>query len=683
MEDVPLSDQYTADSLQVLEGLDAVRKRPGMYIGSTDSRGLLLLAAEIRDNAVDEALGGHADHIVMTLHDDGSVSVSDNGRGIPTGVNAKMGITGVEAVFTKLHAGGKFGGGGYAISGGLHGVGASVVNALSTKVEVEVDQGGKTHAMTFHNGVAGTLDAKGNFKEDHKLRVVGKIPKEQHGSRVRYWPNMDIFLPGSEFDVEAAYDRLRQTAFLVPGLTLEMRDERVEGKHTVEVFHYDGGSKDFVEFLAADRPLSDTLLLKGEGTFTERVPMLQDGKQTLVNVERSVEVDVAIRWGIGYDTTAMSFVNIVTTPKGGTHVKGFEAGLLKAINEQLKTQRVLKASDDNVIRDDALEGVTAVVTVRLPEPQFEGQTKETLGTRDVAPIVTKVVFDQLSEYFKGKTTKAEGRRVLDKIAAAAKTRLAARELKETKRRKNALESSSMPAKLVDCRSENVDEAELFIVEGDSALGTFKQGRDSNFQAALPIRGKILNTMRVTEKQMLSNSECAAIIQVLGAGSGRSFDLDSLRYGKLCLLTDADVDGAHIRCLLLTLVFKYLRPMLESGRVYATVPPLHRVELKGARGDDRYIYTYSDLEYAEVLKRLEKQGKEIKSTQRYKGLGEMDAEQLWETTLDPERRRLRRVQMDEAEAALTMMELCMGPDVPPRYDFIYARGGELDANLIDA
>lgn len=680
-----MTDQYTADDIVALEGLDAVRKRPGMYIGSTDSRGLQHLQWEIVDNAVDEAIAGHCTKIAITMHPDGSIEVEDNGRGIPTGVNQKMGITGVEAVFTKLHAGGKFGGGGYKVAGGLHGVGASVVNALSSRLEVEVDQGGQTHQMVFDHGVPGVVDKKGNFTESHALTIIGKVAKAKTGTRVRYWPDFDIFLPGSAMDIELTYARARQTAFLVPGLEIEVLDRREAGKESTETFKFEGGTSDFVDYLATDRPLTETLVCRGEGKFTERVPVQQDGKQVLADVERTVEVDVAMRWGIGYESQVKSFVNIVSTPKGGTHNRGFEAAVLKVVNEQLRKAKVLKVSDDNVIKEDTLEGLTAVVTVRLAEPQFEGQTKEILGTRDVAGIVTTVVSESLTGYFNARSTKEEARRVLDKVAAAAKTRQAARELKETKRKKNALETSTMPAKLLDCRSPSTEKAELFIVEGDSALGTFKTGRDSEYQAALPIRGKILNTMRASEKDMLANTECAAIIQVLGAGSGRSFDIDNLRYGKLCLLVDADVDGAHIRCLLLTLVYKYMRPMLDAGMVYATVPPLHRLELSGVRGDEKYIYTYSDDEMKATIERLEAEGKKVnhEKTQRYKGLGEMDDDQLWETTLDPTRRRLRRIQIGEAEQAIKMFETCMGADVSIRRDLIFTKAATLSADMIDA
>ena len=684
------SGEYTAaSSLTYLEGLEAVRKRPGMYIGSTDSRGLIHCLWEIIDNSVDEAIAGHARNIFVTLHQDGSFGVRDDGRGIPVDIEPKSGLTGVELVFTKLHAGGKFGGGGYAVSGGLHGVGASVVNALSTRLDVEVDKDSTTYALSFAHGEPGSFDAKGKFSTGTKLRKAGKVAKGVTGTRVRYWPDMDIFLDGATVDLDLAYARARQTAFLVPGLSIIVRDERDPAQVTEETFCFQGGVRDFVDYRAGtrnERPISDTLVLAGTGKFTERVPVLSEGKRALADVERTVEVDIALRWGVGYDTDVVSFVNIISTPKGGTHLAGFEKSIVKVVNEQLKAQRVLKATDENVIKDDVLEGATAVVTVRLAEPQFEGQTKEVLGTRDVAGIVAGVVAEQLDKYFTERSTKPEGRRVLEKVAAAAKTRLAARELKETKRRKTALETASMPTKLVDCRSEDMDRAELFIVEGDSALGTFKQGRDSDFQAALPIRGKILNVLRANEKAMLSNVECAAIIQVMGAGSGRSFDISGLRYGKLIFLTDADVDGSHIRCLLLTLVYKYMRPLLEAGHVYAAVPPLHRIELAGVRNDaDKYIYTYSDEELRAQLLKLEKAGRKVKDDgiQRYKGLGEMDADQLAETTLSPEHRVLRRCTIEDAEDAAEIFELCMGADVAARKEYISLHGAELDPELIDA
>ena len=677
------SDYTAADSLTVLEGLDAVRKRPGMYIGSTDSRGLQHCLWEVIDNSVDEAMAGFCNKIVITLHADGSCEVDDNGRGIPVDVEPKSGLTGVELVFTKLHAGGKFGGGGYSVSGGLHGVGASVVNALSSRLDVEVTRGEQVWKASFQQGQIGEFAANGEFKAGKGLTQSGKAEKGLHGSKVRYWPDMNIFLPGSGVDYEATLSRARQTAFLVPGLTLVVKDER-EGADTTVEFCYEGGVKDFVAFRATDKGVTDVILLKGEGKFSEHVPVLVDGKSMLQDVDRTVAVEVALRWGVGYDTDMASFVNIISTPKGGTHVAGFERALVKSVNEAMKSARVMKATDDPVIKDDILEGLCAVVTVRLAEPQFEGQTKETLGTRDVAGIVAKVVGDGLTNFFTGKPTRMESRRVLEKIASAAKARIAAREVKETKRRKNALETSSLPPKLVDCRNDNVEEAELFIVEGDSALGTFKGGRDSSFQAALPIRGKILNVFRASEKQMLSNTECAAIIQVIGAGSGKSFDVSGARYGKIVFLTDADVDGAHIRTLLLTLVYKYMRPLLTEGMVYSAVPPLHRVKIGGVNSTEVY-YTYSDAELKELLVKLRAEGKVIKDEgiQRYKGLGEMDADQLAETTLDPAHRRLRRLTIDEAMESEKMFETLMGAEASLRRDYIVANSDLLDPKMIDA
>jgi len=675
-----VTDDYGAHSLTFLEGLEAVRRRPGMYIGSTDTAGKTHCVYEIFDNSVDEALAGHCTTIKVTLHADGSVEVVDNGRGIPVDIEPKSGLTGVELVFTKLHAGGKFGGGGYAVSGGLHGVGASVVNALSTRLDVAVTRGGKVHTLSFRQGDPGHYDKDGTFTPGRSLKVTKADAGAENGTAVRYWPDHEIFLPTAVIDVAAVEARLRQTAFLVPGLRIEFVDLTGDEPRQ-ETFHYEGGLADFVEHRAKDRPLTGVLHFTGEGSFTERVPVTRDGTQVMDDVKRTVTIDIAARWGVGYDTDVASFVNIVQTPKGGTHVGGFERALVRTINEQLKAQKVARAKDEPVIKEDILEGLTAVVTVRLAEPQFKGQTKEELGNGEVTALVAKVVATQLKEYLTAKATKGEGRRMLEKVQAAARTRLAARETKEAKRRKTALESASMPAKLVDCRSDDVELAELYIVEGDSALGTFKKGRDSEFQAALPIRGKILNTMRATERQMLANAECAAIIQVLGAGSGRSFDITQLRYGKLIALADADVDGAHIRCLLLTLCWRYLRPMLEAGMVYSAVPPLYRIEVSSPKKE--FIYCYDDAERDKQLAKLAKKGAKVRAIQRFKGLGEMDEEQLRETTLSPENRRLRRMTVKDAEAAAAAFELCMGDQVPPRRDFIVEEGGLLDEHLIDA
>jgi DNA gyrase subunit B len=645
---------------------------------------------EIIDNAVDEALGGFGSHIEVLLHADGSIEVRDQGRGIPVDIEPKTGLSGVEVVMTRLHAGGKFGGGSYGATGGLHGVGASVVNALSSRLDVEVDRGGRTHVMSFQHGMPGQYEGTGpsaRFVETSDLRVQGRVPKGQTGTRVRFWPDRQVFLPEAQVVLEDLRDRLRQTAFLVPGLSLLIRDER-EQTAAEETFHFDGGISEFCTFLAPDEPISPVLRLHGSSHFHETVPVLDEqGHLTPTKVERELTVDIAVRWGTGYDTVVRSFVNIIATPKGGTHVRGFEKALRETFNKQLREQRILRAAEEEVTTDDALEGATAVVTVRLAEPQFEGQTKEILGTSAAARIVAEVVSRELTTILSARkpAAKAQARTLLEKVAGAMRTRVEARQHKETQRRKNALESASMPAKLKDCRSEDVDRCELFIVEGDSALGTAKAARNSEFQALLPIRGKILNVQKATASDLLKNAECASIIQVIGAGSGRAFDLDAARYSKIILMADADVDGAHIRTLLLTLFFKTMRPLLDAGRIYAAVPPLHRVEVvnPGAKAND-YVYTYSDAELPRVLADLDRRGKSYKSPpQRYKGLGEMDAEQLAETTMDPRRRTLRRITVGDAQDADRVFELLMGNDVAPRRDFIVDGAGGVDRDRIDA
>ena len=686
--------EYSAHHLQVLEGLEAVRKRPGMYIGSTDSRGLMHCLWEIIDNSVDEALGGHGERIDVILHRDGSVEVVDRARGIPVDAEPRTGLSGVEVVFTKLHAGGKFGGGSYASSGGLHGVGASVVNALSERLDVEVDRGGKTWAMSFHRGEPGEFagdspdSAFSPYEQSSRLRHVGKAPKGVTGTRIRYWADTQIFTKDATFAVEELEQRARQTAFLVPGLEIVIRDQRGEEPRETS-FRYDGGISEFAEFLAPDAPVTDTWRLQGEGTFTETVPVLQPtGAMVPTEVERTCEVDVAVRWGTGYETVGRSFVNIIATPKGGTHQQGFEQGLLKVVRAQIEANaRRLKVGNDKLEKDDILAGLTVVLTVRLPEPQFEGQTKEVLGTPVVRQIVSSVVSKGLQERFAStkRDDKSQTSQLMEKIVSEMKARISARTHKETQRRKNALESSSLPAKLVDCRSNDVNDSELFIVEGDSALGTAKLARNSEYQALLPIRGKILNVQKASVSDMLSNAECASIIQVIGAGSGRSFDLSVARYGKIILMSDADVDGAHIRTLLLTLFFRYMRPLIEEGRVFAAVPPLHRVVVQhpGSKPNET-IYTYSEKELHALLAKLRKAGKKWQEPiQRYKGLGEMDAEQLASTTMDRSGRMLRRVQLTDAEAAATVFELLMGNEVAPRREFIVESSDRLGRERIDA
>ena len=774
-------DNYGAGSLTVLEGLDAVRKRPGMYIGTTDSQGLMHCLWEIIDNSVDEALAGVCNHIIVTLHSDGSVEVADNGRGIPVDIEPKTKLTGVEVVLTKLHAGAKFGNSSYGASGGLHGVGSSVVNALSSRLDVEVDRDGKTHHMSFHQGHPGVYtdvdpehpSPDAPFKRTRKnrpteLEIIGKVSPKTTGTRIRYWADPEIFNDTAEFSYEQLIDRVRQTSFLVPGLKITVIDENIpetgdesidemlevdnitntaddksqdfegtqevaqsqepvadndaqtqksdesgdaenavagqtvetdavaqpqESKYTharIEEFCHTGGVRDFVDYLSKGEAVSDIWRVTGEDTYVEETQAVGDGGELHAQkVTRKCDVDIAMRWTNGYDTTMRSFVNVVETPGGGTHVDGYLLGMTKQIRKAIednarKLKVNLKDSNMKVERDDILSGLVAVITVRIAEPQFQGQTKDVLGTAQVKPIVSKMTDKQFGEMITGSKRgyKEQSGRVLEKIVGEMHARIQARKTKEVTRRKNALESASMPPKLSDCQPGNDDVAELFIVEGDSALGTAKAARNSGFQALLPIRGKILNVQKASLSQMLSNKECAAIIQVVGAGSGASFDIEQARYNKVIMMTDADVDGAHIRILLLTLFYRYMRPLIEHGHVYAAVPPLHRIALTGAHKGE-YIYTYSDDELAGKLAELDK--KRIgynEDIQRYKGLGEMDADQLADTTMDPRTRMLRRIRMEDAEQASRIFSLLMGDDVPPRKAFIVENADDFDRSKID-
>jgi len=679
---------YSAKDLSVLEGLDAVRKRPGMYIGSTDGRGLMHCLWEIIDNAVDESLAGYCKKIEINLEKDGSIEVHDDGRGIPVDKEPKTGLTGVEVVMTRLHAGGKFGGGSYAATGGLHGVGASVVNALASRLDVEVDRDGKIYWMSFKRGVAGIFDGDGPnapFEPKSGLRIIGKVSAKITGTRIKWWSDKQIFLKDAQHDLEEIYTRARQTSYLVPGLTLVVNDNRSKDKSS-EIFFHKGGISEYCHFIQPDEAVGDVIRLTGQGHYQETVPVLDEkGHLEPQEVERDMGVDIAIKWGNGYESTVRSFVNIIATPKGGTHVQGFEKALVKTFNEFLRAKGVLKKNELDVIKEDILEGLTAVVTVRMQEPQFEGQTKEVLGTPAVTKIVTQVVSDELKKFFTTtkRIDKANGLVVLEKVANASRTRISSRAHKELQRRKNALESSSLPAKLSDCRSEDVSRTELFIDEGESALGTTKAARNSEFQAILPLKGKILNVQKASLSQMLDNAECAAIIQVIGAGSGKSFTLEDARYGRVILMSDADVDGAHIRCLMLTLLYRYMKPLIDDGRVFAAIPPLHRIEVIGGGGKKGEVhYTYSDDDMKKLLTDLKKQGKRWKEPlQRYKGLGEMDADQLRETTMDPDKRTLRRITIKDAAAAEKIFELLMGNEVAPRKEFIAT--ADIDRERIDA
>ena len=757
-----VQNNYDANSLVALKGLEPVRENPGMYIGTTDSQGLMHCLWEIIDNAVDEALAGACDHITVTLHDDGSVEVADNGRGIPVDTEPKTGLSGVEVVLTKLHAGAKFGNSSYNAVGGLHGVGSSVVNALSARLDIEVDRDGKTHHMAFHQGHPGVYtDADpahpspdAPFKRTRKnkateLEIIGKVSPKTTGTRIRYWADPEIFNDTAEFSYEQLIDRVRQTSFLVPGLRITVIDENIpetgdesvdevreideavsaegdagtaeaaptpgldgfstvaaesdvaepvpsgpatpaHGHARVEEFLHTGGVKDFVDFLSKGEAVSDIWRITGEDTYEEETQAVDDnGDLHARTITRTCGVDIALRWVNGYDTTMRSFVNVVETPGGGMHVDGFLNGITKQIRKAVednarKLKVNLKDGAMRVERDDILAGLVAVVTVRIAEPQFQGQTKDVLGTAQVKPIVTRMTDRQFGEMITGSKRgyKEQSGRVLEKIVGEMHARIQARKTKEVTRRKNALESASMPPKLSDCQPGNDDVAELFIVEGDSALGTAKAARNSGFQALLPIRGKILNVQKASLSQMLSNKECAAIIQVVGAGSGPSFDIEQARYNKVIMMTDADVDGAHIRILLLTLFYRYMRPLVEHGRVYAAVPPLHRIALAGSHKGE-YIYTYSDDELAGKLAELDRKHIAYNDDiQRYKGLGEMDADQLADTTMDPRTRMLRRIRMEDAAQASEIFSLLMGDDVPPRKQFIVDNADDFDRSKID-
>jgi DNA gyrase subunit B len=886
---------YGADDLTHLEGLDAVRKRPGMYIGSTDSRGVGHLVNEILDNATDEGVGGHATNVAVWLHADGSVQVDDDGRGIPTDINAKSGLNGVELVLTRLHAGGKFGGSGYKTSGGLHGVGASAVNALSLRFDVTVKRDGKVHEISFQRGVPGVFAGPGPnaaFTPESGLRIVRRMKRgESGGTSVRYWYDARYFETGARLDVDAVRAKLRNTAFLVPGVAYTLRDE-TQPEPVTETFHYPNGLTDMVEFLtpSGDKPVSGILMVTGEGTYKENAADANGVMQS--NVERVAQVEVAFRWGTGYERRVECFTNTIRNVHGGTHRKGFERALVRALTDAIRNARgLLKPKEEPPVLDDLLEGMTAVIHVRLPEPQFTSQTKDELSTAGITRVLQGLVEAHLKEWVDGRRSKAEARTVLQKIVDAARVRLTQKQQKDAARRKTALEGASMPPKLVDCRSTGVAQSELFIVEGDSALGCFtgdtrvalasgdarsfaelaadwqrgvthlgyttnkagrvvvaplveprltkraaalvgvtldngsvirctpdhlfrmrdgsyrradqlaagdslmplyrsvsakaagdalngyervwtndrqewvythhladavnlRQGRDSadngnvrrhvdrdrrnitrlraaaqlvnhavvgveplaetadvydltvegyhnfaldagvfvhnsarmarssEFQALLPIRGKILNVQKASLQQVLDNAECSAIVQVLGAGSGRTFDLSALRYGRILIMADADVDGSHIRTLLITLFAKYMRPVIEAGRLFAAMPPLHKVTTKGRNAET--IYTYTQQEMESTVARLQKAGKSIVTpVSRFKGLGEMDAEELWDTTMNPAVRTVRRITLDDVGRAEEVLELLMGERVEPRKNWLIESSGRLDEDSIDA
>ncbi|MDG4766365.1 DNA topoisomerase IV subunit B [Solwaraspora sp. WMMD406] len=677
---------YGADDLTHLEGLDAVRKRPGMYIGSTDSRGVGHLLNEILDNSTDEGIAGHATRVEVTLHADGSVQIDDDGRGIPTDINTRSGLSGVELVLTRLHAGGKFGGSGYKASGGLHGVGASAVNALSLRFDVQVKRAGRVFEMSFQRGVPGVFDGPGpaaGFTPESGLRDTGRMKRgAATGTSIRYWYDARYFDSGAALDVAAVRARLRNTAFLVPGVTYVLRD--ATGTEPVEeVYHHPQGLVEMVDFLTptGDKPVSGTLLINGTGSYKENAADANGVMQP--DVERRAEIEIALAWGTGYERIVECFTNTIRNVHGGTHRKGFERGVARAIVEAVRNTRgLLKPKEDPPTVDDVLEGMTAVVHVRIPEPQFTSQTKDELSTAGITRVVQAVVERHVKSWVEDRKTRSEARTVLQKVVDAARVRLTQKQQKDAARRKTALEGASMPPKLVDCRSTGVERSELFIVEGDSALGSARMARVAEYQALLPIRGKILNVQKANLADTLRNAEVAAIVQVLGAGTGRTFDLTTMRYGRVILMADADVDGSHIRTLLITLFAKYLRPVIEAGRLYAAMPPLHKIVTKGRNAET--IFTFTEAEMDQTVRRLERAGRQVVTpVPRFKGLGEMDADELWETTMNPATRSVRRITLDDADVADRTLELLMGEKVEPRRNWLIDSAGRVDQESIDA
>ncbi len=634
-----MSVEYGADQIQILEGLEAVRKRPGMYIGSTSSRGLHHLVYEIVDNSVDEALAGFCDTIVVTINPDNSVTVVDNGRGIPVGINHKAGIPAVEVVFTILHAGGKFGGGGYKVSGGLHGVGASVVNALSDWLEVEICQDGKIYQQRYERGHV-----------CYPLKEIGVCAPEKTGTKITFKPDKTIFTETTVYDFDILKTRLREMAFLTKGLKITLRDEREE-EPVEKTFHYEGGIREFVTYLNSSKvPLYDKVMYF-EGT------------------KNNVYVEVALQHNDSYNESVFSFVNNINTPEGGTHLVGFRNALTKTFNDYARSNKLIKDNENNLSGDDIREGLTAIISVKIEDPQFEGQTKQKLGNSEARGAVDSVVSEQLTYFLE--QNPAIAKTILEKSILAQRAREAARKARELTRRKTALEGSSLPGKLADCSDKDPRNCEIYIVEGDSAGGSAKKARSRATQAILPLRGKILNVEKARLDKIFSNAEIKAMITAFGTGIHEDFDITKLRYHKIVIMTDADVDGAHIATLMLTFIYRFMPELIKQGYVYLAKPPLYKLEK-----NKKVWYAYSDEELDEILQEVGRD--QNNKIQRYKGLGEMDADQLWETTMDPEHRILLRVCMDEeteSEVDLTFTTL-MGDQVEPRRKFI-----EENANFV--
>ena len=627
-----MGEQYGADQIQILEGLEAVRKRPGMYIGSTSARGLHHLVYEIVDNAVDEALAGYCDSIDVTINEDNSITVMDDGRGIPVDIQKKAGLPAVEVVFTILHAGGKFGNGGYKVSGGLHGVGASVVNALSEWLEVQVYKDGNIYQQRYERG-----------KVTYPLKIVGKCGPEQHGTRVTFLPDKEIF-EETVYDYDTLKIRLRETAFLTKNLKIILKDDRDEKKE--KVFHYEGGIKEFVTYLNKGKtPIYDQVIYC-EGT------------------REGVYVEVSMQHNDSYTENIYTFVNNINTPEGGTHLTGFKNALTKTFNDYAREKKLLKDSEDNLSGEDIREGLTAIISVKIEEPQFEGQTKQKLGNSEARAAVDNIVSEQLTYFLEQNPAVAKS--MCEKSILAQRARVAARKARDLTRRKSALDGMALPGKLADCSDKNPENCEIYIVEGDSAGGSAKTARSRATQAILPLRGKILNVEKARMDRIYGNAEIKAMITAFGTGIHDDFDISKLRYHKIIIMTDADVDGAHISTLLLTFIYRFMPELIKQGYVYLAQPPLYKVEK-----NKKVWYAYSDDELNSILKEIGRDNSN--KIQRYKGLGEMDAEQLWETTMDPERRILLRVTMDEettSEVDLTFTTL-MGDQVEPRREFIEA------------
>ena len=632
MDSMKADEKYTEDNIQVLEGLEAVRKRPGMYIATTSSKGLHHLVWEIVDNAIDEALAGYCNLITVTITKENEIIVTDNGRGIPTGIHPKTGISTVETVYTVLHAGGKFGeGGGYKVSGGLHGVGASVVNALSKYLEVTVYKDGKITFVRFENGGKTTV----------KPTILGETTET--GTHVKFKPDEEIFTETTIFEYQILKDRIRQLAFLNKGIKITVKDDR-DGSY--DEFLYEGGLKEYVQYLNENKTAAHPSIIYVEGA----------------DIEARVEVEVAAQYNDGYISNIYSFCNNINTGEGGTHEEGFRNALRQVINDYAKSHKFLKDNDDPLTNDDVKEGITAIVSVKHPNPQYEGQTKTKLGNSEVRTIVYQLVKEKLNTFLIENPD--EAKMIIEKTMLASRARLAAKKARELTRRKSVLEFSSLPGKLADCSSRDASKCEVYIVEGDSAGGSAKNGRNREFQAILPLRGKILNVEKARQDRIFENQEIGTMIQAFGTGIGNEFDINGLRYHKVVIMTDADVDGSHIRILLLTFFFRYMKPLIENGNVYIAQPPLYKVETS-----KKIYYAYSEEEMDAIRKEL--QGQKITSLQRYKGLAEMDAEQLWETTMDPARRVMLKVNLEDAMEADRVFDMLMGEKVEPRKQFISA------------